>query len=103
MLAIKVEGIGEDPKVEIEVERSQIDGKIKYTVFKLGELVVELDWKKLDEIGEKIDFALWDETKEDLENKVEDLELQISRLKERIDEVATTHEESDNIWINSEQ
>lgn len=92
MLAIKVEGIGENPTIEVEVERYH-SGKVNYTTLKIGELVLEFDEKKLDEIREKIDFALWDETKEDLANKIEDLELKLERVSERLDEVASTHEE----------
>ena len=101
-MPIRAELIGENPTIEVEVNRFH-NGKVNYVTVKLGALEIEVDEKIAIELLEKIDFALFDETKEDLENKVEDLELKISRLEERIDEVATTHEESDNIWLNSEQ
>jgi Ni,Fe-hydrogenase III large subunit len=81
MLTIKVEGIGMNPEVSAEVERFQ-NGKVNYTTLVIGGVTFELDEKKLDEIREKIDFALWDETKESLETKVEELELKIIRLEE---------------------
>ncbi|HUV84988.1 MAG TPA: hypothetical protein VMV86_04715 [Methanosarcinales archaeon] len=102
-MSIKAEFIGMKPAIEVETNRFFKDGKVNFVSIEIGDLVLELDEKDADYLREKIDFALWDETKEDLENKVEDLELKISRLEERIDEVATTHEESDNIWLNSEQ
>jgi len=101
-MSIKAEFIGENPTIEVDVQRFH-SGKVNFVSIQIGTLTLELDEKDADYLREKIDFALWDETKEDLENKIEDLELKISRLESRLDEVATIHEESDNIWLNSDR
>ena len=101
-MSIRAELIGENPTIEVEVNRFH-NGKVNYETVKLGALEIEVDEKIAIELLEKIDFALFDETKEDLEAKVEKLEEQIYRLEEHIDEVATTHEESDNIWLDSDR
>jgi len=109
-MPIRAELIGENPTISAEVNRFH-NGKVNFCTIKLGgsesqdtgALEINLDEASYKELFEKMDFALWDETKQDLENKVEDLELKISRLEERLDETATTHEESDNIWLDSER
>ena len=74
-MSIKAEFIGMKPAIEVETNRFFKDGKVNFVSIEIGDLVLELDEKDADYLREKIDFALWDETKEDLENKVEDLEL----------------------------
>ena len=101
-MSIRAEFIGENPTIEVDVQRFH-NGKVNFASIQIGTLTLELDEKDTDYLREQIDFALWDETKEDLENKIEDLELKISRLEERLDETATTHEESDNIWLDSDR
>jgi hypothetical protein len=81
MLTIKVEGIGMEPEISVEVERLH-NGKVNYTTLVIGGVTFELSKNKLDEIREKIDFNLWDETKADLEAKVEELEDKIRDLEE---------------------
>jgi hypothetical protein len=78
---IKAEMIGSNPTVEVEVNRFH-NGKVNFVEIKLGDLVIELDQSKVEEIFEKIDFAMWDETKEQLEAKVEELETENERLRD---------------------
>jgi ABC-type phosphate transport system auxiliary subunit len=92
MLAIRVEGIGMEPEVEVSVERFH-NGKTNYTTLVIGGITFELSESKLDEIREKIDSAIWDETKESLEAKVEELEAKIDSLEEALDEAAYTHDD----------
>jgi hypothetical protein len=86
-MPIKVNMTGENPNLSVEVNRFG-NGKVNYCTIKLGgsesqdtgALEIELDKSAYEELLEKMDFAYFDETKSDLEAKVEELELKISRL-----------------------
>lgn len=81
-MSIKAEFIGMDPEVEVEVNRFH-NGKVNFTTLKLGELEIEMDEKKYQELLEKMDYALFDETKADLEKRIEALEDENRRLRDR--------------------
>lgn len=99
-MPIKIEMTGERPTISAEVNLFH-NGKVNFCTIKLGgsesqdtgALEINLDEASFIELFKKMDFAMWDETKENLETKVEELEEKIYNLQEQLDEAATTHDE----------
>lgn len=99
-MPIKIEMTGERPTISAEVNLFH-NGKVNFCTIKLGgsesqdtgALEINIDEASYKELFEKMDFAMWDETKQDLENKVEDLEEKLRVAEEQLDESIVTHEE----------
>lgn len=104
-MPIKVEMTGERPTISAEVNLFH-NGKVNFCTIKLGgsesqdtgALEINLDEALYKELFEKMDYSMFDETKQDLENKIEELEEQVIRLESLLEEAAVTTEESNNIW-----